>query len=710
MLGIFAAVVIVVTGIVLAALDRVGAYANHLDEERSREVVRGAIHTYIGQLRNVLNDSATRDDTVAYLHRQLDLEWLRRNLGELTGTAELFDVAVVIDQDGRSMIGYADGVLLGEQQLANYLTPDVRDVFRATKAIRGDATPQLSGFVKTAKGLAAFSIALVRDRSESSVVDTTGRRYLLFMRHLTSSTVDQLARTYALPGLHLADADAKASHRVNILSPLAKPVGALAWESRAPGDISLEQVRPLVWCAVAMVAIYFLLLFVSGWQALARFRADEAAAVRLSLTDRLSGLSNRAGLFGELEKLIDQAREDGTDVALLYLDLDGFKEVNDAYGHNTGDRLIKGVSAGLKVLVGEGAVLARLGGDEFAVALSGRDAERRVIDISDRVLDFLGEPFTIGERVAVIGCSIGVAISARGMISGEEIVRRADMAMYCAKEEGRGRWTRYDPAMDEEREERNNMELDLREAIERQEISVAFQPVVDARSLDMVGVEALARWTRKGHGNVPPDVFIPIAESTGLIDQLGLCVLRNACLALRQWPDLSLAVNVSPGQFRDPAFATYVEDVLHDTGTDASRITLEMTETYFIQNPARARGALERLKQTGVKIALDDFGSGFSSVGYLRQFHFDRMKIDRSLVESLGQNDRALDVLKATVSLARALDIPVTAEGVETDVQVSALKLAGCDLLQGYFFGRPMSEREIAARRGVQPVSLSKRA
>ena len=296
------------------------------------------------------------------------------------------------------------------------------------------------------------------------------------------------------------------------------------------------------------------------------------------------------------------------------------------------------------------------------------------------------------------------------MISGEEIVRRADMAMYCAKEDGRGRWVRYDPAMDEEREERNNLELDLRAAIERQEIGVAFQPVVDANSLEMVGVEALARWTRNGQVSVPPDVFIPIAESTGLIDQLGLCVLRNACLALRQWPDLSLAVNVSPGQFRDPAFANYVEDVLKETGTDASRITLEMTESYFIQNPARARNTLERLKQTGVKIALDDFGAGFSSVGYLRQFRFDRMKIDRSLVESLGESPRALDVLKATVALARALDIPVTAEGVETEAQVGALRVAGCDLLQGYFFGRPMSPQDIAMVRVRQPVSLTKRA
>jgi EAL domain-containing protein (putative c-di-GMP-specific phosphodiesterase class I) len=234
-------------------------------------------------------------------------------------------------------------------------------------------------------------------------------------------------------------------------------------------------------------------------------------------------------------------------------------------------------------------------------------------------------------------------------------------------------------------------------AIEAGDLTLVYQPLVDATTHEMHGVEALVRWNRPGHGPVSPEVFIPVAETSGLIEALGLFVLRKACDTAKQWPELNISVNVSPGQFRNPAFADYVRYVLKQTEIDASRVTLEITEGYMIQNPLRTRQSIERLKSLGVKVALDDFGSGFSSIGYLRQFGFDRIKIDRSLITDLNAGKRQREMLQATVALARSLDIPVTAEGIETEEQSIAVRLFGCDTIQGYFFGKPMPADQITA-------------
>jgi diguanylate cyclase (GGDEF)-like protein len=394
---------------------------------------------------------------------------------------------------------------------------------------------------------------------------------------------------------------------------------------------------------------------------------------------------------------------DKTNVLLLYLDLDGFKEINDSYGHGTGDQLIRAVAAGLRVLVPKNAILARLGGDEFAIAFPGAELnDAPALGLSEQILDFLSEPLEIGRRVIVVGASIGIAMSPEGRVGHEEMVRRADLAMYKAKEAGRSRMICYDSDMDTDREGRNAMELDLRVAIESETLGVAYQPLVDAVTHEMIGVEALVRWDRPGYGPISPEVFIPVAETSGLIEGLGLLVLRRACEAAMGWPGLRVAVNVSPSQFRNPAFADYVRYVLTQTGIEPERVTLEITEGYIIQNPKRIRGAIDRLKSLGVKVALDDFGSGFSSIGYLRQFGFDRIKIDKSLTMGVLEGKSARDMLQATVALARSLDIPVTAEGIETEEQGIAVRLFGCDELQGYFYGKPMSAGDITRRHQAQ--------
>lgn len=690
----FAVVLFVVTALVLSAVGQIKDQANSLDNLRLKETTAGALMTLRNQLDATLTDYAVRNDAAEFVYAPDRFDWLAANYGKASGAANLFDTAIVIDQDGRVRMAYHDGMPVSWPQ-DSYLSGGWGKMIERVREMRPGTWSQMSGYVKTEHGIAVAGVALVRAKTGSLPNAGDERRYLLLARHLTASLVDSLAHTYVIDGLDLQSVNLPAPNAVEIVNPVGEVVAKLVWHSRLPGDISFHTARPIIFTALGFVGTFFLILLILGSATLDRLKADEAAAREEALRDRLSGLINRNGLFIKLARMVRSARYDKTDVLLLYLDLDGFKEINDSYGHAAGDRLIKGVSAALQVLVPERAILARLGGDEFAIAIKGGDVREEGRKLCRSILELFTEPFNIGEHVVSIGCSIGIAISTTGEIGGEELVRRADMAMYKAKEGGRGRYVAYDEKMDELREEKLQLEADLRHAIGNGEISLVYQPVVNAATRAITSVEALARWNRPGSGPVPPDIFIAAAETSGLIDRLGLLVLLQACEAAKQWPSIRLSVNVSPVQFRNPAFAGHVSDILKSTGTSPDRLRLELTEGYFIQHPERACVALDKLKQLGISIALDDFGAGFASVGYLRRFGFNRMKIDRSLVVALEQGGRSLDMLQATVALARSLDIPVTAEGIETEEQATILHLCGCDELQGYLFSRPVPAEKI---------------
>ncbi|WFU01147.1 bifunctional diguanylate cyclase/phosphodiesterase [Rhizobium sp. CB3171] len=702
----FALVVTVVTLMVLTAIGRVADYSNKLDDERSWETTAGALKTFEGLLDATLHDYAARNTAARNVYDENDQDWIAGNYGEMSSDGALFDMALVVDDNNKPIIAYQDGKPMTDR-IEDVFGPSLWALVDQVRKARITSVPEASGYVMTNKGIAAVGVGTIREKSGQIPAPEGKRRYLIFVRHLDAAKIKMLSNTYVISGLKLVPPDTIARYAVSIVDPLGKPLGRLVWTSRGPGDVSYQQARPLVVGALGLVGMFFLVLLILGSLAGRRLRAEEALARQGSLRDRLSGLLNREGLRLDVDRLVESARTDGSNVLLLYLDLDGFKEINDSYGHGTGDQLIRAVAAGLNVLIPPKAILARLGGDEFAVAFPTKELnDAPALRLAEQVLDFFAEPLEIGRRVVVVGASIGIASSPEGRIGREELVRRADLAMYKAKEAGRARMACYETAMDADREERNALELDLRNAIEKEELTLAYQPLVDATSHEITGVEALVRWNRPGHGPISPEAFIPVAETSGLIEALGLFVLRKACETARQWPDLRIAVNVSPGQFRNPAFADYVRHVLNHTEIKAERVTLEITEGYIIQNPERTRQSIERLKRLGVKVALDDFGSGFSSIGYLRQFGFDRIKIDRSLTMDVLEDSRAREMLQATVALARSLDIPVTAEGIETKEQGAALEHFGCDELQGYFFGKPLPEAEISKRLMAQTARV----
>jgi diguanylate cyclase (GGDEF)-like protein len=382
--------------------------------------------------------------------------------------------------------------------------------------------------------------------------------------------------------------------------------------------------------------------------------------------------------------------------------------VNDAYGHEIGDQLLKSAAGGFEFIASGRGMVSRLGGDEFCLVIAGENAARDSREIARNMRRFLAEPIIFGGRVASVSVSVGIADRHANDIGldAEEFLRRADTAMYSAKSGGRNAVHIYDPSLDNKREENRRVARELRTHLDANALDVVYQPIVHAGNRSIAGVEALLRWPKNAARNVTPDVFIPVAEEFGMIEEVGYFVLLEACRQATHWPDIFMSVNVSPLQFMNPSFADTVERVLRNTGLDPQRLEIEVTEGLIIDNTDRVAGILERLHRCGVSVALDDFGTGFSSIGQLRRFRFDKLKLDRSMVQDILQQPSALRLVQGTIAMADALGLKVTAEGIEDENQVSVLRLAGCSQFQGYLFSKPVDAWAITGL--LQPDSLAR--
>lgn len=429
-----------------------------------------------------------------------------------------------------------------------------------------------------------------------------------------------------------------------------------------------------------------------------RRESDEKIAY-LARFDTLTALPNRLQLTEALGDALRYAAQWRTRCALLMVDLDRFKAVNDSLGHMTGDKLLAQVSSRLQSLMDDNAICGRLGGDEFAIVIRDAGDGEHVRAMARRVIDALSEPYEVDQHTLYVGASIGSAYGPRDGESVEKLMRNADLALYRAKDDGGGEHRRFEPVLHASAEERRQLELSLRKALGRDELILHYQPVVDARSENIVSFEALVRWNSDDHGFVSPAKFIPLAEDTRLIVPIGNWVLRQACVEARQWPDhVNVNVNVSPEQLLEPDFPQQVIDALAASGLRPERLEIEVTESIFVRDAAVARNALEQAMALGCSVALDDFGTGYSSLGYLRKLRFSTIKVDRTFVQGASQgSNESLAIINAVVAMAKSLDMTTTAEGVETADEAELIRNLGCDKIQGYYFGRPMSRED--ARR-----------
>ena len=439
---------------------------------------------------------------------------------------------------------------------------------------------------------------------------------------------------------------------------------------------------------IVAVLIYALVLFILGRSGIANVRGLEARAS----TDPLTRLPNRHALHEDIGYL---SRGDD-EVALAMIDLDSFKQVNDHYGHAIGDQLMERCAETIRQACGVEARCYRLGGDEFAALASGKVSGTILEGICRTLLERLGTPLTVGERHIAVGASIGLTRSTAELrIPSSEMLRRADVAMDMSKRGGKMRCTWFNESFDRRRERVREIEDDIRNGIAGGEFSVAYQPLVNADDKRIVAVEALLRWDRGERDPLGPNVFIPVAEDSGLINPLGLWVLRQAACDAMRWGDITLSVNISAAQLRNAEFPIKLGEVLEETGFPPQQLELEVTETCLVLDPVVAERTLDVIRSFGVKIALDDFGTGYASIGFLRRFRFEKLKLDRSLVELAGVDDGSRAMMLSSIALARALDMGVTAEGVETEEQAELVRLAGCDQIQGWLYYRALPASEI---------------
>ncbi|QWG12938.1 EAL domain-containing protein [Bradyrhizobium sediminis] len=436
----------------------------------------------------------------------------------------------------------------------------------------------------------------------------------------------------------------------------------------------------------------------------------EARLAFMAQHDSLTGLPNRNLLRQQMDDVLLHTRRSAEKVAVLVLGLDNFKAVNDTLGHGIGDKLLRGVAKRLRSSLREEDALARLNSDEFAIIQSGLTRPEDAVLLSKRLLAAIGETFLLDGHSVVIGASIGIAMAPGDGDDSEKLLKSADMALSRAKNEQRGTFSFFEPGMDARAQSRRRIEIDLRDAIQNDVLRPHYQPLIDLATGRITGFEALVRWPDPERGMISPAEFIPVAEETGLINALGGLMLRRACTDAALWPDdVRVAVNLSPLQFRVGNLLSLVMDALKQSGLPAKQLELEITETLLLEKSSQVLATLHALRALGVRISMDDFGTGYSSLSYLRSFPFDKIKIDQSFVRGLGSNRDAQAIVRSIISLGKGLGVTITAEGVETEAELSCLRAEGCHEGQGFLFSRARPNAEIVsllqAQRGAEPVA-----
>ncbi|EXU76183.1 bifunctional diguanylate cyclase/phosphodiesterase [Erwinia mallotivora] len=574
-----------------------------------------------------------------------DTAWFNQNVG--SWLADMFEhqLVYIVDASGQPVYRWENGSNVPVAQFTHLRQP-VEAMMRRLKA--GDQMREIVDFTRIDNRPAALAIGIIG--SDSSAEQAF---MLISVKFLDDRYLLSLSRRSLLSDLrYISGHPAEAGANWLLTDKENRPLGYLAWQPEKPGTLMLHFIGPLV----AVVAL-----------------------VEENLTHSLA-------------RLMRQQQQ----VALLLLDLDRFKLINDTYGHHAGDELIIEVGRRLGELINDGDTVGRLGGDEFVVIVNQIDSLHSVQLLCEKIIDAINRPFTLLGNDVWTGVSIGVTLAPEDASDKAEMMRKADIALYEAKSQGRGQFRLFVAAMDESVKTRQQVAADLRAALQsKQDLAVYYQPQLDMDGQKVVGLEALIRWNHPRYGEMAPTEFIPLAEEAGLIMQIGEWVLREACRVSLAWPDLIIAVNVSPLQFRTAGFAERTTAIIRQEKTLPSRIEPEITEGVLIEDEKGAQETISQLRQVGFRIALDDFGTGYSSLNYLSHFPVDKIKIDRSFTQSLGVTGNGGAIMESMVRLGQAMGLTVTAEGVETRSQMAALSEAGCNQLQGFYFSQAVPEAEI---------------
>jgi diguanylate cyclase (GGDEF)-like protein len=674
--------------------------------ERLAQTVGYALSQSVEKIAYDQESVALWDDAVQHTRIAFEPEWVDVNLGVWMYDYFQHDRVTILDAQNLVRYAMADGKQVPVvDRRPNTIVASLASELRE-KMARGALDDYAAGKTRIPRVVdlgileerpAIVSVMPLLPHSNKVTQEKGTEMLIVSARFLDSSFLASLESAHLLNGIRYsregAIRDYEQSYPIRARS--GETLGFIVWAPKLPGSDILGEVLPVLAAGLGFIAIAVGALIRHLKRTYTELVTSEAQARHLACHDPLTSLANRSYFNANLEKALETCEEER--LALLFLDLDGFKQVNDTLGHAAGDALIRELSANLLAMVKPGDMVGRMGGDEFAIFMCNIEGRGEVEALCRDIVASVSRPLEVLKGQAAVGISIGIALTPAETIRRSELARRADVALYEAKRSGGLKYRFFTPELNAQAEQQQELEGELRRAIEGdREIDVVYLPIFARGSLEIRGAEALARWSHPRLGAVSPLVFVALAESCGLIDRLGEKILRRACETAHALDLATIAVNVSPLQFLRPNFAGNVLTILAETGIAPNRLEIEVTERALINNAGpRARG-LRALRNAGVRIALDDFGTGQSSLGSLLKLEVDRIKIDRCIVRALGETAHSVPITEAMVRMAHAVGVTVTAEGVETADQLAALTSMGVDDLQGHLFTQPVP----AARLG----------
>lgn len=707
--------------------------ANSMDRasvDRQRALVDNAISLRLAQSLSELRSVAWWDEMVLKSRAdQFDANWLDIEVGVFVTTSYAHDRVLILDEQNQPVYGFWSDTRLSASEMKRFtkaITPlidQIRGGKNASPRIKDlslvEEQRESSAITDRSYGKGAAALVSVDGKPVlASIMSITPSmdlslnapkpRLLVSLIDLTSTVMTDIGKSVLIPDLAKRRAPRESDAAMLVRSDDGQALGTLSWTPQQEGRVLLGDILPLILCILAGTAFSLWILFRMLVRSNRQLADREREAQELANHDMITGLPNRRSLESELFERSASTTTGRSRLACAVIDLDRFKDINDTLGHHAGDALIRGVAERLRAQLEPGDFIARLGGDEFAVLrecakLSDLDS------LSFAITSLFAHPFSVAGHQIETGASVGISLSGFDRAV-DELMREADIALYQAKENARGTTVRFAPAMASAIETRRMLEIDLKAAIAARALTMVYQPIVEASSGTVHSVEALVRWHSPRHGDVSPEVFVGIAEATGLMAELGRFVIERSFEDARRWPHLQTAINISPAQLRS---ATLVQDLLNASRANEvapSRISIEITETVLMTNDERTSKTLHILKEHGFSLSLDDFGTGYSSLAYVRDFPFDKLKIDRSFVQGGDSSGKSTEIIKAVVNFGLILGREVIAEGIETEQEMQAMQAAGATHLQGFLFSRPLAAAHIEALVATSGRLTAKRA
>lgn len=693
--------------------------------QREQGGVSHGISGRIDEIEHLIVPRAASDEAVANLAVNFDVDWAQRNIGLYLAQAEGFDAAFVLTHEDRPVLASLNAKVEPVEAYADFAAAarSLVDTVRATEARRGPvrtteqiranlAAPiQASEIERVDDATYVLTATLVQPDFGAVLIEGPRAPIVLTAMAIDQAFIDVFADRYLLQGLAIQQRPPGAwtdLAQAPLRNQDGESVATLTWLPTKPGQTLLNRLGPPILIFLAMLAALVVVVYRRSLTAARSLIQSEGRATHMAYHDALTGLPNRVLFFDRLALAIDQAKRNHQSIAVHCIDLDKFKQVNDTHGHPAGDELIREAARRMKAQCRAADTVARLAGDEFAVIQIGASPASAAA-LAARLIEAMRALVDLGASRVLVGCSAGIAMINDGDITPAEALRQADLALYRAKHEGRGRYCFFEMEMDTAIKSRRQMEADLRQALANDELSMVYQPQVDQTGR-VKGVEALLRWQHCERGSVSPSYFVPFAEECGLLGELTLFTLRRALADSCRWHGLDVAVNISAHQLRRDGFADALIGIAAELGVDPEKIDLEITESTLLLDDSHTHDTLSRLREMGFKLVLDDFGTGYSSLTYLRRYPIDKIKIDRSFVAELGHHADADAIVAAIVNLGHALNLEVVAEGVETVEQLQRLVAVGCRDIQGYLFSRPVDAAEIDILSQIGIIELNHQA